>query len=31
MGVVIMREMAMIVVFFVFCYDNVLELVVWEL
>ena len=31
MGVVIMREMVMIVVLLFFCYNNVLELVVWEL
>ena len=30
MGVVIMRDMVMIIVLF-FCYNNVLELVVWEL
>ena len=31
MGVVIMREMVMIIVLFFFCYNNVPELVVWEL
>ena len=31
MGVVIMREMVMIIVLLFFCYNNVPELVVWEL
>ena len=31
MGVVIMRDMVMIVCVVVFCYNNVPELVVWEL